>query len=121
MEEKINDSNSVELSKYNEAQLQIQRLHNLWVDFKGHFRDNDFYHMDKTLENVWIELYPDARKQKGKSYIEYIERVNVAIRKSKNNDVLLGVLKIKVTFLKFLQDAVGKGAVYEDKSDSDFE
>ena len=121
MEGQINDSNSAEISKYNEAQLQIQRLHNLWIDFKAYFKDNDFYHLDKALENVWIELYPDAKKKKDKKYMEYIEKVNDAYRKSKNNFMRLEILKMKATFLKKLQDDVGKGAVYEDKSESDFE
>lgn len=121
MEGEISDSGSTETSKYNEAQLQIQRLHNLWVDFKRYFRENDFYYVDKTLENIWIELYPDAKKKKGKPYFDYIDRINIAIKEAKNNQFLLEFLKIKATFLKSLQDAVGKGGVYEDRSESDFE
>jgi len=115
------DSPPTETSKYNEAQLQIGRLHNLWVDFKRYFRENDFYHVDKTLENIWIELYPDAKRKNEKLYFNCINKINDTIKEARDNTFLLGVLKIKATFLKSLQDSVGKGGIYEDTTESEFE
>jgi len=112
-----------ELSKYNEAQLQIQRLHNLWVKIEDSIDKGHLQRWKYLLDSVWRELYADAYHLTKPE--EILER-NVSLRKkiannghSRNN--LYDALNERHEFLKKLQDDVGKGGIYQDGRESEFE
>jgi len=118
----IEEDNKV--SKYNEAQLQIQRLHNLWLKIElavQHGRANLSvwkFHLDE----VWRELVADVEKRTNKDFLTAKNKLlKLRIVNAKNPSDLYEALSVRHEFLKILQNAVGKGGVYEDEGAEDME
>ncbi len=111
-------------SKYNEAGLQIQRLHNLWLKIGEVTRHGkaDLKSWQYLLDDVWRELIADVDNQ---SEREKIIRKNELLKKlisvSKTNEQLYNSLDKRHQFLKVLQDKVGKGGAYQDDSTEDMD
>ena len=108
-----------EKSKYNEATLNIQRLHNCWLKCAS-FRTNGLYSKWKwELDTVWTELCQDVKQTRLSDY-EAVEKENDNIRKaignSKDQNELYEKLNERHIFLRRLQDRVGTGGTYEDES-----
>jgi len=122
MEEEIKPS---ELSKYNEAALQIQRLHNLSNEIKQCANSGDFWGWFFRLDRYWEELYADAKKRtddpagtlKQHKYL----RLKALIAANENRTEWYNSLIKRTEFMKELQDKVGKGGIYEDESEKGFE
>lgn len=117
-----------EQSRYNEALLNIERLHHLWVrieklmyepeEFQGHYLRK--WH--SLLDSVWRELRADVERQPDKENL--IERNNEFRKqfvKSKTHGEKYNVLNARHEFLKILQDKAGKGGSYSDGTETDFE
>jgi len=118
-EEKIDES-----SKYNEAAMQIMRLHNLWVKIE----ENDL------LDSVWRELRADVNhlsetvkdgdkhsdKEKTIRMNKYL-KLKVLVMASETRTEWNNALNERHEFLKQLQDEVGKGGIYEDETEKGFE
>lgn len=124
----MEDNNGLvkEKSKYNEASLNIMRLHNSWVKIAG-FRSNAAYELWKwELDTVWSELCQDVKGERlGDEALE-IQNKNELLRKaigvsSKNRQKLYETLNKRTIFLRRLQDKVGKGGSYDDGTGEDFE
>ena len=116
-----NEETPSELSKYNEAALQIMRLNGLWIKFESHLQENEFFYMEKTLDSIWLELYADAVKKNKDYYLLAVETIDRSMVASENRGIYLKRLKFKASFMKRLQDVVGKGGVYQDGNESNFE
>lgn len=109
-EEKFSDKKTL-ISEYNEASFQILRLHNLWLDYNNYAREKQSYYMERTLDSIWTELFADAMNKDEEKYSALIERLNTHINESRNDkEKHLGILGYKATFLKKLQENVGKGS-----------
>ena len=113
-----------ESSKYNEAAMQIMRLHNLWVKIEEHVNKGSLEEWQYLLDSVWRELRADVnhlQTQKNKIEENKKLRLKVLIAKSKNRTEWYNTLNERHEFLKQLQDDVGKGGIYEDESEKGFE
>lgn len=118
------ETDKKERSKYNEAILQLQRLHNLWLKIgkvTEHGRANleawKFY-----LDDVWRELVADVERQPNKEEITTRnQELKEKIAKSKTINEKYNNLNERHEFLKILQDKVGKGGAYLDESEEDIE
>ena len=98
------------VSVYNEAQLQIMRLNNIWTKCHNYAQHGNLSAYKWQLDRAWIELSADAEKLNKKYYFDAIELINSSIAKSKNNDSLYNLLIRKEIFLKLLQEECGKGS-----------
>jgi hypothetical protein len=112
-----------ESSLFNEAMLQITRLHNSWVKCKGFRTHADLYSWRWELENIWSELSIDARRLQDREWIRneyniYIsvldKQIDVAY-KNNNRVMLYTLLDRKEQYLRLLQDKSGKGGSYRDE------
>ncbi len=118
-EEKIDES-----SKYNEAAMQIMRLHNLWVKIEEHVNKGSLEEWQFLLDSVWRELRADIDHiRDGEKLIKEnkLLKLKVLIARSKNKTEWYKTLNQRHEFLKRLQDKSGKGGIYEDESEKGFE
>ena len=97
------------VSVYNEAQLQIMRLNNIWVKCHNHRQKGDLVNYKWELDGAWIELSTDAKQTNPDFYFPAIEKINLSISKTKNPDILYHLLQKKEMLLKQLQEDAGKG------------
>lgn len=116
-------------SAYNEGMLQIQRLHQLWVQANSYSRQGLYTKWRWTLDTIWRELSRDAINseplKEGESFdkIEEIywfkeykklnERIDDALVKKQLHGVYTSLSTLEI-FLRSLQDEVGKGGKYKD-------
>jgi len=106
-------------SKYNEAGLQIQRLHNLWLKINEVTRQGnaDLISWKYLLDDVWRELIADVQNQSNKKdIIKENNLLKKLISLSSSNQTMYSALDRRHQFLKVLQDKVGKGGAYQDDS-----
>lgn len=97
------------VSVYNEAQMQIDRLDEIWRNCHRYVRAGNLISYKWELDRAWIELSEDARKINDK-YKNLVEKYNEAISKCNNSNQLYQLLQKKEIFLKGLQEASGKGS-----------
>ncbi len=119
-EEKIDES-----SKYNEAAMQIMRLHNLWVKIEENVNKGNLQEWQYLLDSVWRELRADIdhiKKDGAKLTKENkLLKLKVLVAASKTRTEYYNALNKRHEFLKRLQDKSGKGGIYEDESEKGFE
>lgn len=118
------DEKDNRISKYNEATLQLQRLHNHWVAIENALKHGncDLKYWKFKLESVWRELVADVDNQKNSIIIMQKNKLlKEAIAKAEEPEKLYDVLNLRHEFLKVLQDKVGKGGAYLDDSTEDME
>ena len=116
------EDNKEEFSKYNEASLQILRLHELWLSAEFYARRSMLNPWKYVLDSIWRELNSDVVKMKKPTNVlnkndKHMEK----IAKSKTKDQKYFVLNNRHIFLKLLQDEVGKGSKYQDADTESFE
>lgn len=130
-----------ETSKYNQAALQIQRLHNMWLEANKKRSSGDLEGWQWQLDAIWGELTGDAqrlggtkdfdKREENKYYSKY-EKLDGMIRRGilllrtvepggrgwlylKNR--LFDLLREKHDFLRTLEEMSGKGTKLEDNYD----
>lgn len=119
MDDFAHDS-EIEKSKYNEANLNIQRLHNSWEQIRDYRRTANYPFWFNELKLIWSELVQDVNKNRMHNYekteLEYVNHL-----KTCQNAIIsmnVGTIEIKLMklndFLRRLQDEVGKGGTYDD-------
>ena len=102
-------------SDFNEAKLQIFRLHLLWLSCNTLSQIGKLTEWKWKLDTIWRELSPDATiKDKGKdikdTYFYKIKKLNLAIAEAKEDKDIYNALQEKEIFLRCLQEEVGKGS-----------
>ena len=123
-----------ESSKYNEAALQIIRVNNLWVKIENCVNEGELYKWQPLLDSIWREFRADVNHlpntvKEGDTYSEKnkVIRMNktlklkVLISGSNTRTEWNNALNERHEFLKQLQDKVGKGGIFVDNSDKDYE
>lgn len=111
-----------QISRYNEAGMQIMRLHELWLKAELYANRGRLKKWKFILDSVWRELYSDVQRQpESKKIIEDNEELKKAISEYKNMSSLYTALDERHQFLKEIQDSVGKGARYMDEDDDAFD
>jgi len=112
-----------EKSKYNEAILQIQRLHESWMKCYQYARSGNLHHWKYELDFIWAELYADVmnRTVKPQDLVDENKKFRKKIIESRTKEQLYESLLDRHQFLKELQDNVGKGGVFEDGTSEDFD
>ena len=108
MTDDFDDSKKL-VSVYNEAQLQIMRLNNIWTKCHNYAQTGNLDAYKWQLDRAWIELSADADKLNKTFYFNAVDKINSFIAKSKNDNSLYNLLIKKEIFLKGLQEGCGKG------------
>lgn len=134
-----------QVSEFNEAMNQILRLHNHWLRFANEMTKGVLIKARWTLDNIKGELYYDAKKidtlEKTK-YQDQIEQIDKKInelplkalkiaKEHKEYDakainqiqqnLLYGYLREKEILLRTVQQECGKGAVYKNPEEDEFD
>lgn len=135
----MDDYSEREVSSYNEAGLQIQRLDNIWRQIETMIERGLLVQWRWKLDSIWRELYADVLRQpKSKELIKeneslkkqinmnsLIYQADIVKNKGKVSFLAQGNLYLSLNsrheFLKALQDGAGKGGSYESSSESDFD
>lgn len=118
------DGGMSESSKYNEAGLQILRLHGTWTVIESNISKGQLNTWKFLLDSIWRELYADIfhlGDSEARIKIKENERLKDNIAKAKTKEALYDALNERHLFLKRLQDEVGKGGVYDDGTEDDFD
>ncbi len=108
-----------EKSQFNEANLQIMRLHNCWVRCNSYSTKGKLDEWKWELDVIWRELYADAFRKDKKckkdedKYEFDMDNINVTISNAKSKRNAYNALQKKDMFLRKLQDDVGKGGKRE--------
>ena len=117
------EENNPEQSKYNEAMFQIQRLHDSWMKCNSFARVGKFNDWQWELDIIWRELCSDVAKcDDSKSTLDENDRLKRDISNAKPDRTnWYNALDARHQFLKKLQNEVGKGGVYYDGTEEDFD
>lgn len=98
------------ISVYNEAQLQIMRLNNIWMKCHNYAQNGNLSSYKWQLDRAWVELSVDAKQIDKDLYFKAIELLNSKIAGAENKNSLYKLLEKKEMFLKDLQELAGKGS-----------
>jgi hypothetical protein len=117
------EEDSQEVSKYNEAALQIMRLHELWLKAEHYANSGQLIKWKFTLDSIWRELCSDInlRMTNSKKIMEKNIEIREKIADAKERFTLYNALDRRHQFLKNIQDEVGKGGIYGEADDEDFD
>ena len=118
-----------EKSKYNEASLQILRIHDLDLKIENVLHNPEIYNKTKRyhylLDSIWRELSADVGKRPDKKYKRYCILKNSLLRakclREHNESKKYLLLDERHIFLKSVQEKVGKGGVYSDGREDNFD
>jgi len=111
-----------QVSRYNEAGMQIMRLHELWLKAELYANRGLLIKWKFILDSVWRELFSDVQRQSdSKKLINDNKKLKRAISECKKMSSLYTALDERHQFLKEIQDSVGKGAMYMDADNDDFD
>lgn len=111
---------SGESSNFNEAGLQIQRLHNSWMRCRQLRLDGNFIGWRWELDVIWSELSTDARRlnptwdsNEWNTTVRGLDKLISLSVDVNSGKLLYRYLDAKEKYLKKLQDASGKGGSYK--------
>ncbi|KKN59029.1 hypothetical protein LCGC14_0545840 [marine sediment metagenome] len=113
-----------QVSRYNEAGMQIMRLHELWLKAELYANRGLLIKWKFILDSVWRELYSDVKRKEdveSKEFIKENNKLKKSISECKTLSSMYIALDERHQFLKSLQDSVGKGAMYMDADDDHFD
>lgn len=118
----MNGEDPILVSKYNDAQLSMLRLNDMWIACRSYMTSGKLFRWKRELDSVWLELYIDVERQPNANELkkENFELMkNIAEAKSRSQ--LYFALYKRHEFLRGLQDIAGKAGVYDDPNNEDFE
>ena len=109
------------ISKYNDANFSIMRLHNLWLLVEQYVRSGNLIKLKTELDNIWIELYNDV--QISKETDKVLKRnysLMGRIAKSDTRAQLYFCLIERCEFLRTVQHSAGKAGAYAEADEEGF-
>lgn len=110
------------ISDYNEASLQIMRLHELWLRAEHYAKTGHLIQWKFVLDSIYRELYADIKRRDDyQTIINEDLFLKKAIANSKIKFQIYISLNKRHYFLKELQDTVGKGGKYGDADTESFD
>lgn len=118
----VDYENTQEISAYNEAGLQISRLHEMWLMADAYARRGKLKRWKFILDCIYRELYSDIIKRDEKrKWIYRNKKLLLLIANATSYNFLYFHLDERHRFLKSIQDTVGKGGIYKDADDESTE
>ena len=113
-----------DISQFNEAMLQIQRLHNLWLDFTRFSETGQLDRARWKLNSVELELNFDIHKVskiEDTNYVGELKAMNAELANGVGMERKYNLILEKGKLLKTIQQLAGKGAIYRDPEEDDFD
>lgn len=111
-----------QVSRYNEAGMQIIRLHELWLKAELYANRGLLIKWKFILDSVWRELFPDVKRKNDDGItIKENNQLKKTISECKTPSSMYVSLDERHQFLKGVQDSVGKGAIYMDADSEHFD
>ena len=111
-----------QIAEFNESLLQIQRIHNHWLNLDKFKQRGDLAKAKFVLDSIEDELYYDAKDMDDKENEKYIEQLD-NIEKEHNKIIinkeadafikLYNLVRKKERLLREIQQECGKGARYK--------
>lgn len=128
-------NNEQTISRINEAGNQVLRIGNLWNQANNYAIQGNFPRCNAIMERIWSELSGDATSDQIKEREEIEKKlkalkINLSLsdftKKQKHlilklRDLQYKALMEKDFFLRNLQNSQGKGTLYKDEFEDDFE
>ena len=108
---------SKKISEFNEAGLQIQRLHNSWLDIARFRERGDFYAARWKLDTIEAELNNDIVRQE---FVDEMKELNESIFNEVSKLEVYKLLLKKEKLLRRVQDKAGKGGKYKDPDEDGY-
>ena len=125
-------------SSYNQGKLQIQRLHNLWLDTHRHSRNGSYEKWNMDLDRLWCELAKDLDDDQYDKWKKDMDEIEKELSKhgaiqdnpedgfkgpstdeiSKRNKQYNKLMK-KDLLLRRLENFLGKGTKWRDSNAHD--
>lgn len=99
-------TNSENLSEFNDAIAQLQRIGNLWEQCHYFRRRANLQQWNVLLDSVWLELIQDCDEDDETEIKDINEKY---IEKKSNRNLLYQVLMKKESILRKIQNDQGKG------------
>jgi len=116
------------ISEFNESMLQIQRLHNHWLELSKFREQGDLGKAKFKLDSIEIELMNDVRDltDENSNYIEKLNDINEKIYNLNPKEIksiidLYKLLKEKEIILRQIQQLCGKGSRYRDFTEDEMD
>ena len=109
-----------QISKYNEAGMQLLRLHDYWVKAEVYANSGKLDQWKFMLDSVWRELYADIKRKEKESWIGDNNKIKTKIAECKTQSKLYNLLNERHELLKHIQDSVGKGGVYSEAGEEGY-
>ena len=112
-----------QISEYNGALLQVQRLHNVWISLRYFREQGDMVRVRFILDSAELELTNDlirVDRDKDKKIGPQLEAVNQNIFNTVVPSRLYPLLKLKEGILRMIEEAAGKGSKFRDPDEEDF-
>jgi len=102
-----------ETSIYNEASLQIIRLHELWQKVESYAGRGNLKKWKFTLAAIERELHSDIlRSEDSEALQAKYNKILRKIAKAKKRNIEYFWVQYLHKFLKYIQDLSGKGGIY---------
>lgn len=124
-------------SAYNEAGLQIQRLHNLWLSAESSSVKRNHVSWSSVLDAIERELYPDIIKKQNSSellnnlsklkreYYSSLRHIKIGCMGTRMKGSNIGPAMISLDerhkLLKQIQESSGKGSIYRESDGEDMD
>ena len=111
------------ISEFNESMLQIQRLHNHWLDFDKFVKRGNFLPARWELDSVESELYWDAKRMdrdEELGFVKQLNDINLLIQSAYNRGfvkLVYTLLRNKERLLREIQQESGKGSRYKSEEE----
>ncbi len=116
------EEQSSEISQYNEASLQILRLHEFWLKAEQYSNRGILIKWKFILDSIYRELSSDIDKMNdSKEIIKRDIEIRKKIAQANKSSILYHLLDQRHRLLKEIQDKAGKGSKYIDPDNEDFD
>jgi hypothetical protein len=122
------DKEEKKISEFNESMLQIQRLHNHWLELARFREQGDLGKAKFKLDSIEIELMNDIHEftDDETNYKNEIDDINKKISNLDTKKVssiikLYKFIKEKEIILRKVQQLCGKGSRYKDFSEDEMD
>lgn len=113
-----------ETSEFNQNAFCISRLHEDWLECKKYRQEGNLKKYHDKLQSIELELHCDAKKDYNAENKDYLERINKIILISlfkKKYGLLFANLIEKEKTLKEIENNAGKGTIYRDLEEDDWD
>lgn len=111
-----------ETSKYNDAVLSINRLHNIWLSCRYYKNNGKYDKWKRQLEDAWSELITDVKRNENRLVLERknLKHMETVANTTTRTQSHFALYRWQL-FLREVQDLAGKAGSYIDEDEESLE